>query len=55
MCSSDLSKEVEIDYVDNKFESGATWTASASVPLENSGSSNMLEAAKLTLKRSWKW
>jgi len=49
------SKEVEIDYVDNKFESGATWTASASVPLENSGSSNMLEAAKLTLKRSWKW
>jgi len=49
------SKEVEIDYVDNKFESGATWAASASVPLENSGSSNMLEAAKLTLKRSWKW
>jgi len=49
------SKEVEIDYVDNKFENGATWTASASVPLENSGSSNMLDAAKLTLKRSWKW
>jgi hypothetical protein len=49
------SKEVEIDYVDNKFESGATWTASASVPLENDGSSNMLDAAKVTLKRSWKW
>jgi hypothetical protein len=49
------SREVEIDYVDNKFENGATWTASASVPLENSGSNNMLDAAKLTLKRSWKW
>jgi hypothetical protein len=49
------SKELEVDYVDNKFESGATWTASASVPLENSGSSNMLDAAKVTLKRSWKW
>jgi hypothetical protein len=49
------SKEVEIDYVDNKFESGATWTASASVPLENAGSNNILDAAKLTLKRSWAW
>jgi hypothetical protein len=47
-------KSVEIDYVDNKFESGATWTASASVPLENQGG-NMLDAAKLTLKRSWAW
>lgn len=46
-------KEVEIDYVDNKFESGATWTASASVPLEQS--SNIMDAAKLTLKRSWHW
>ena len=49
------SKEVEIDYVDNKFEKGATWTASAAVPLENSGSSNLLDAAKVTLKRSWAW
>jgi hypothetical protein len=49
------SKEVDIDYVDNKFENGATWTASASVPLENAGSSNIMDAAKLTLKRSWKW
>jgi len=48
-------KQVEIDYVDNKFEKGATWTASASVPLENAGSSNILDAAKLTLKRSWAW
>jgi len=48
-------KQVEIDYVDNKFESGATWTASASVPLENSGSNNILDSAKLSLKRSWAW
>jgi len=48
-------KQVEIDYVDNKFENGATWTASASVPLENSGSSNLLDAAKLSLKRAWTW
>ena len=48
-------KEVEVDYVDNSFEKGATWTASASMPLENSGSSNLLDAAKLTLKRSWAW
>jgi hypothetical protein len=49
------SKEVNVDYVDNKFESGATWTASANVPLENSGNNNILDAAKLTLKRSWAW
>ena len=48
-------KNLDVDYVDNKFEKGATWTASASVPLENSGSSNILDAAKLTLKRSWAW
>ena len=46
-------KDAEIEYVDNKFESGATWTATASVPLEDS--SNILDAAKLTLKRSWSW
>lgn len=49
------AREVDIDYVDNKFEEGATWTASASMPLEKGGNSNVLEAAKLTVKRSWKW
>ena len=48
-------KQLDVDYVDNSFENGATWTASASVPLENSGNSNILDAAKVTLKRSWKW
>ena len=47
-------KNLDIELVDNKFESGATWTASASVPLEKA-SSNILDAAKLTLKRSWAW
>jgi hypothetical protein len=46
-------REVEVDYVDNTFESGATWTASASMPFD--GDSKMLDATKLTLKRSWKW
>jgi len=46
-------KQLDVDYVDNKFESGATWTASAEVPLE--GGSNILDAAKLTLKRAWAW
>ena len=49
------SKNLNIDYVDNTFEKGATWTASADVPLENGGSNNILDAAKLTLKRSWQW
>ena len=49
------SKKLEIDYVDNNFEKGATWTATANVPLENGGSNNILDAAKLTLKRSWQW
>jgi len=48
-------KSLDVELVDNKFESGATWTATASVPLENSGSNNILEAAKLTLKRQWNW
>jgi hypothetical protein len=48
-------KNLDVELVDNKFESGATWTAKASVPLENSGSNNILDAAKLTLKRSWSW
>jgi len=48
-------KQLDVDYVDNKFESGATWTASASVPLENSGASNLLDSAAIKLKRSWSW
>jgi len=43
---------VEIDYVDSKTEDGATWTASASVPVD---SNNILDAAKLSLKRAWTW
>jgi hypothetical protein len=49
------SKDLDIEYVDNKFESGATWTAKASVPLESGGNSNLLDAAKVTLKRAWAW
>jgi hypothetical protein len=49
------NKDLDIEYVDNKFESGATWTATANVPLEQGGSSNILDAAKLSLKRSWSW
>lgn len=46
------SKQLDVNYVDNKFEDGATWTASAAVPLDGG---NALDAAKLTLKRSWQW
>lgn len=49
------SKDLDVEYVDNKFENGATWTAKASVPLENNGGSNLLDAAKVTLKRGWSW
>ena len=44
---------LDVDYTDNNFEDGATWTASASVP--TSDASNILDAAKLSLKRSWTW
>jgi hypothetical protein len=47
-------KNLDVELVDNKFESGATWTAKASVPLDN-GANNVLDAAKVTLKRSWNW
>jgi len=46
---------VDIDYVDSKMEAGATWTASASVPYESGGARGALDAATLSLKRSWKW
>jgi len=49
------AKALEVDYVDNKFENGATWTASANVPLDEAGGANVLEKAKVTLKRSWAW
>ena len=45
-------KTIEVDYVDTKFESGATWTAKASVPLEGD---NLIDDAKLTLTRAWSW
>jgi hypothetical protein len=44
---------LEVQYVDTQFENGATWTATASVPVDNAN--NILDAAKLTLKRSWNW
>jgi len=49
------SKDLDVELVDNTFEKGATWTAKASVPLEADGRNNILDAAKLTLKRSWAW
>mgnify|MGYP004085349029 FL=1 len=45
-------KNLEVEVTDTKFESGATWTAKASVPLEGD---NMVDAAKLTLTRAWSW
>lgn len=47
------SGEIAVDYVDAKFEDGATWTASASVPYD--AGSDVMDKAKLTLKRSWAW
>jgi hypothetical protein len=46
------SKNLDVELVDTKFESGATWTAKASVPLEGN---NIMDAAQLTLKRAWSW
>lgn len=47
------NKNLDIEYVDAKFESGATWTAKASVPLESKN--NILDDSKVTLKRAWTW
>jgi len=44
---------LEVEYVDTTFEKDATWTAAASVPTDDA--SNILDAAKVTLKRSWSW
>lgn len=45
-------RNVDVEFVDSKFEDGATWTAKASVPLEDG---NPLDSAKLSLKRAWAW
>jgi hypothetical protein len=47
------SNELEVEYVDSKFENGATWTATANVDTADVG--NLLDATKLTLKRAWSW
>jgi hypothetical protein len=45
---------LEVDYVDSKFEDGAVWTASASVPTSGDAS-GLLDNTKLSLKRAWQW
>mmetsp|Transcript_2295 Transcript_2295/g.7517 ORF Transcript_2295/g.7517 Transcript_2295/m.7517 type:complete len:246 (+) Transcript_2295:53-790(+) len=45
---------LEVSLEDSTFEAGATWTATANVPLD-SDPSNILDAARVTLKRSWGW
>ena len=45
-------KNLEVEVEDTKFESGATWTVKASVPLEGD---NLIDDAKLTLTRAWSW
>jgi hypothetical protein len=47
------SGNLEVEYVDSKFENGATWTATANVDTGDIG--NAMDATKLTLKRSWSW
>jgi hypothetical protein len=47
------SNELEVEYVDTKFESGATWTATATV--DTADTANVLDNTKFTLKRSWTW
>jgi hypothetical protein len=46
-------KTVEVDYVDSKTEDGATWTASASMPIDSG--KDVMDDVKLSLKRAWKW
>jgi len=43
------SNTLEVEYTDTKFESGATWTATATVDTGDAA------AAAVTLKRSWSW
>jgi len=46
--------ELSVEYVDSKFEDGATWRAKATVDT-GEASNNILDATKLTLKRVWAW
>jgi len=47
------TKDLEVELVDASFEDGATWTATANVPLNDAAS--VKDSAKVTLKRSWAW
>merc|ERR1712087_563696 len=47
------TQNLEVEYKDDTFESGASWTATANVPLEDAN--NILDAAKLPLSRAWTW
>jgi hypothetical protein len=47
------SSNLKVDYVDKKVDSGATWTATATVPLEDRN--NIVDSASLKLKRAWSW
>uniref|UniRef100_X5CX07 Uncharacterized protein n=2 Tax=Eukaryota TaxID=2759 RepID=X5CX07_9EUKA len=46
--------DLELSLEDSTFESGATWTATANVPLEGDAG-GILDNARVTLKRSWAW
>ena len=47
------TQNLEVEYKDDKFESGASWTATANVPLNDAN--NIIDAAKVTLSRAWNW
>jgi len=47
------NKDLEVELVDSSFENGATWTATANLPLEDA--SGITNNAKVSLKRSWAW
>jgi hypothetical protein len=47
--------DLEFSFEDSTFEPGATWTATANVPLDAADPGGVLDAARLTLKRSWTW
>lgn len=47
------SKDLEIEYTDTSFEDGATWTATANLPLDSDD--NIMDSASVTLSRSWDW
>lgn len=46
------NNELKVKLVDSTFEPGVTWTAQADVPVQ---SGNLLDSAKLSLKRAWSW